>query len=160
MTARPARYRLTDTGRTEMLPDEEPVAANTSPAIPSGDTLSLLTSLAALLADPAATKKRVGEFVDAATKARAAVDEAKKASDDRAAAEAELAEKTREHDNKLANENASHTVALQARTRDVEEREKNATAAHEAALKLLDEANAMKADLKNRLAAARKIAGE
>jgi hypothetical protein len=138
------------------------LASNKSPAPPSAAELKPILDLLSLLADPAATQKRISEFAAAAVEARALLDQAKAEEDKLAAAQkshdADLQAARRQHDEALradrsaANEEHQRTRAeLDERTRAVEAREAAAAADGARAAEL-------KADLERRLAIISKAA--
>ena len=65
---KPSRYRMGNDGRTVLIEDEEPAAAE--PVIPSTEELGSMEKLLAVVADPAAAKKRLAEISDLTAKAR------------------------------------------------------------------------------------------
>jgi hypothetical protein len=119
------------------------------------EPLELLTNLVALLADPAAAKKRIGEFADAAAKANAAGVAAAKAQADADAAVAGLADAKQKQDEKLASELAAHTVEMQRRTREIDGRVQAVEAREREADEQHAKLAADRADLKRRIEAIR-----
>jgi hypothetical protein len=124
----------------------------------SPEPLGLLKGLVDLLADPAAAKKRVGEFADAVSKARDAVETAKRAQVDHDAALAEIADAQERHVRRMADERANHEREMLERERAIAGREQAAADREKEADDLLDELKADRAALDRRLEAIRKAA--
>jgi hypothetical protein len=130
---------------------------------PNRDRLGELLELTRLLADPAATAKRITDLQTAAETARAAAEEAKQAQAaaiaERDAADRDIKAARKKHDGDLASDRAIFDAEVKRRTRDIEARESAAAALQATATKAVDEASALKADLNKRLDAIRSAAG-
>lgn len=114
------------------------------PSVPTNRDVQTLTDLISLLADPAATAKRLTEFSAAASAARKVVDQAAVDSATvkalRERTEGELAAAREAHDDKIATEWEAHQEAMRTGRAEIE-----AEKAAVAKLKAAAEADAAKA---------------
>jgi hypothetical protein len=154
MTA-PQRYKF-DGNRAVPIPDEEKVeAAKAATELPLSEAIGLAKNLLALFADPKSAAASISQFIDAASKASTASDQAKAARADVDRDHAELAEARKQHSETLANERAVHDRNIAQQARDIAGREQAVSDREREAAALLAELEGQREDLRRRLAAIR-----
>ena len=129
--------------------------SNAIPPTPPLHDIDALMSLIELLADPAAAKKRVKEFGDAADNARQAIEQLNK---DQAAvlqlklnAQTELSAATRAHEQRISDELEQHRAAMAAEHDEIAASKARAAKDEEAAATASAKAKMLQEKLERRL---------